>query len=159
MPSKITIEALVDGGKASSGPPIGPAVGPTGVPLKEVISEINKKTAEFKNIKVPVSIIIDPETRTFEIKVKTPMTSALLLKELGIGKGSGKPNEEKVGNLTLAQVCKVAKMKRDDITAVSFTDTVRTILGSAQSCGITVDGMEPKELSDKIKAGEVKVTE
>ncbi|MCP4764494.1 MAG: 50S ribosomal protein L11 [archaeon] len=157
--AKITVEALVDGGKASSGPPIGPAVGPTGVPMKGVIDEINKRTAEYKGIKVPVTIILNPEDRTFEIKVKSPMTSALLIKEAGVEKGSGEPNTNKVADLTLDQICKVARMKRDDITAIAFEDTVRTVLGSAQSCGFTVDGMEPTEVSDKIKAGDIKVKE
>jgi len=159
LAKKITIEALVDGGKASSGPPIGPAVGPTGVPLKNVITEINKKTSEYKGIKVPVNIIIDPATKTFEIKVKSPMTSALLLKEANIPKGSGEPNVNKVADLKLAQIEKIARMKRDDITAVSFQDTVRTVLGTAMSMGITVDGIDAKEVSDKIKSGEIKVKE
>jgi len=157
--AKITIEALVDGGKASGGPPIGPAIGPTGIPLKAVISNINEKTAEFKGIKVPVSIILDPDKKTFEIKVKTPMTSALLLREAGIEKGSGEPNTNKIANLTLDQVCKIARMKRDDINSIAFADTVRTVLGTAQSSGITVDGENAKKISDKIKSGELKVKE
>lgn len=155
---KMSIDALVDGGKASSGPPIGPALGPTGVQLAKVISEINTKTAEFKGIKVPVTIIVDTDTKTFEIKVKTPMCSALLLKELGV-KGSGKPNSEKCGNVTLDQVCKIARIKRNDITAVSFENAVRTVLGTANSAGITVDGKSAKEISDMIKSGEIKVKE
>ena len=156
---KITIEALVDAGKASGGPPIGPAVGPTKIPLKNVITEINKKTAEFKGIKVPVSIIINPEDKTFEIKVKTPMTSALIIREAGIEKGSGTPNTEKAGDLTLKQVCKVARMKRGDINAISFEDAVRTVLGTTMSCGITVDGEDANSISEKIKSGEIKVKE
>jgi len=156
---KISIDALVDGGKASSGPPIGPALGPTGVQLAKVISEINTKTAEFKGIKVPVTIIVDTETKTFEIKVKTPMCSQLLLREAGAEKGSGKPNLEKVANLTLEQVCKIARVKRNDVTAISFENTVRTVLGTANSAGITVDGKSAKEISDQIKSGEVKVKE
>ena len=157
--AKITIEALVDGGKASGGPPIGPAVGPTGVQLKAVIATINEKTAEFKGIKVPVSIIIDPDEKSFEIRVKTPMTSALLFKEAGVEKGSGEPNTNKVGNLTLDQVCKIARMKRDDINSISFENTVRTVLGTAQSCGLTIDNEDAKIISDKINAGEIKVKE
>ena len=157
--AKIEIDALVDGGKASSGPPIGPAVGPTGVQLKMVIDTINKKTAEFKGIKVPVKIIIDPDEKTFEIKVSTPMTSALLFKEAGIEKGSGEPNTTKAGDMTLDQICKIARMKRGDMTAVSFEDAVRTVLGTVFSCGITVNGEESKIISDKIKSGEIKVKE
>jgi large subunit ribosomal protein L11 len=157
--AKINVEALVDGGKASAGPPIGPALGPTGVNIGAVIKEINEKTSGFKGIKVPVTIIVDPDDRSYEIKVRTPMTSALLFKEAGIEKGSGEPNTNKAADLTLDQIVSIAKMKRDDITAVEFKDTVRTILGTAQSCGLTVDGKEPLEISKKIKSGEITVKE
>ncbi|MBD3350503.1 MAG: 50S ribosomal protein L11 [Candidatus Lokiarchaeota archaeon] len=159
MGKKITVEALVDGGKASSGPPIGPALGPTGVNMGLVIDTINKKTAGFKGLKVPVTIEVDSADRSFEITVKTPMTSSLLFKEAGIEKGSGEPNVEKVADLTIDQVCNVARMKRDDINSIAFENAVRTVLGTAQSCGLTVDGIEPKEMQEKIKSGEVKVKE
>ncbi|MHA1392498.1 MAG: 50S ribosomal protein L11 [Promethearchaeota archaeon] len=149
----------MDGGKASSGPPIGPALGPTGVNMRAVIDTINKKTADFKGLKVPVVITVNPEDRSFEIKVKTPMTSALLFKEAGVSKGSGKPNEEKIADLTLEQIKKVARMKRDDLNAATFADAVRTVLGTAVSCGITVEGMDPKEVQKKIKSGEIQIEE
>lgn len=153
------MDALVDGGKASAGPPIGPSLGPTGVNIGAVIKEINDKTEGFKGIKVPVTIIVNPEDRSYEIKVRTPMTSALLFREAGLDKGSGEPNEKKVADMTMDQVIKIAKMKRDDITAIDFKDTVRTVLGTAQSCGLTVDGMDPKDVADKIKSGEITVKE
>lgn len=159
MGKKLAIEALVDGGKASAGPPIGPAVGPTGIPLANVIKEVNSKTADFKGLKVPVVIELDLDDKTFEVKVRTPMTSALLIKEAGVEKGSGEPNVTKVADLTLDSVCKVARMKRDDISAIEFSDAVRVVLGTAQSCGFTVDGMEPVEMQKLIKSGEVKVKE
>ncbi len=157
--AKITVEALCDGGKASAGPPIGPSLGPTGVNIGAVIKEINEKTQEFKGIKVPVTIIVETDDRTYEIKVRTPMTSALLFKEAGIEKGSGEPNKTKAADLTLDQVTKIAKMKREDITAIEFKDCVRTVLGTCQSCGLTVDGMEPSDISEKIKTGEITVKE
>jgi large subunit ribosomal protein L11 len=157
--AKINVEALVDGGKASAGPPIGPALGPTGVNIGAVIKEINEKTQSFKGIKVPVTIIVETDTRTYEIKIRTPMTSALLFKEAGVAKGSGEPNTKKAADLTLDQIVGIARMKREDITAVDFKDTVRTVLGTAQSCGLTVDGEEPREISKKIKSGEITVKE
>jgi len=157
--AKITVEALVDGGKASAGPPIGPALGPTGVNIGAVIKEINEKTSGFKGIKVPVTIIVETDDRTWQINVRTPMTSALLFKEAGIEKGSGEPNTNKAADMTLDQIVSIAKMKRDDITAIEFKDTVRTVLGTAQSCGITVDGEEALEVSKKIKSGDITVKE
>ena len=159
MANTISVEALVDGGKASAGPPIGPALGPTGVNIGAVIKEINDKTSGFKGIKVPVTIIVNTDDRSYVIKVRTPMTSALLFKEAGVEKGSGEPNTDKAADLTLDQIVGIARMKREDITAVEFKDTVRTILGTAQSCGITVDGEEALDVSKKIKSGEITVKE
>ena len=91
--------------------------------------------------------------------MRTPMTSALLFKEAGISKGSGEPNSNKVADLTIDQICNVARMKRDDLSAISFEAAVKTVLGTAQSCGITVDGQDPREIQAKIDNGEVKVKE
>ena len=89
MGEKQTISSLVIGGEASAGPPLGPALGPMGVNIMEVINTINEKTKEFKGMKVPVTVSIDPETKKWEIEVGIPSASALLLKEAGIEKGSG----------------------------------------------------------------------
>ena len=80
--AKQTIEALVDGGKVSAGPPLGPALGPIGVNIGEVIAAINEKTRDMAGMKVPVKVIVDTETREFEVEVGTPPTSALIKKEL-----------------------------------------------------------------------------
>ena len=96
---KIIVKALVTGGSASGGPPIGPAVGPTGINIKDVVDEINKQTTVFKGLTVPVRIECDPETKQFEIFIETPSTASLLLKELGVEKGSSTCSEEKIGNL------------------------------------------------------------
>lgn len=153
MGKKLEVQALVEGGKASGGPPIGPAVGPTGVPIKNVVDTINEKTKEFKGLKVPVTIIIDTETKSFEIKISTPMASALLFKEIGIAKGSGKPNTEFSGDLSIDQVIKVAKMKRDSLNALSLKMAVKIILGTAVSAGVKCDGMTAKEALKAIDDG------
>jgi large subunit ribosomal protein L11 len=153
MGNNLEIDALVEGGKASGGVPIGPAVGPTGVPIKDVVDAINEKTKEFKGLKVPVTIIIDTEKKTFSIKVSTPMASALVLKELGIPKGSGVPNETFVGNLTMEQVIKITNMKRDSLNSLDLKTSVRTIIGTVQSMGITVDGKIAQVVLKDISAG------
>jgi len=112
MGEKKTIDALVPGGQASGGPPLGPALGPLGVNVLAIVTKINEATKSFAGMKVPVKIIVDVETKEFEVVVGTPTMSALIVSELGIGKGSGNPKAEKVGNLSLEQVLRIAGVKR-----------------------------------------------
>jgi len=89
-----TVMALIVGGEANAGPPLGPALGPLGVNVMAVVKKINESTAIYKGMRVPVKITVDTESKSFDVEVGTPTTSALLVKEAGIGKGSGKPNAE-----------------------------------------------------------------
>jgi large subunit ribosomal protein L11 len=154
MGDKMEINLLVEGGKASGGPPLGPAVGPTGIPIKNVVDQINEKTQGFKGLKVPVTVVVDTENKTFEIKISTPSASALLFKEGGFEGGSGKAKETKAGDLTFEQVLNVTKMKRDSITALTLKGAIKTILGTVLSCGITVDGKEAKDVTKEVEAGQ-----
>ena len=98
---KVVVRALITGGAASGGPPIGPAVGPTGINIKDVVDAVNEKTMSFKGLTVPVRIECDPETKQFTIFVETPSTASLLLKEAGAEKGSASCLTEKIGNITI----------------------------------------------------------
>ncbi|MFX0050642.1 MAG: 50S ribosomal protein L11 [Candidatus Hodarchaeota archaeon] len=147
-----TIEALVDAGQATPGPPLGPALGPLGVNIKRVIDEINKKTQNFKGMKVPVKIEVDDQ-RNFTIKVGVPPTSSLLLSEAGLEKGSGTPNSEKVGNLTIDQIIKVAQMKQKSMLAIDLRSAVKEVIGTAISVGLTIDNEDPKEIFNAINEG------
>ena len=149
-----TVEALVDGGKASAGPPLGPALGPMGVNIMQVINAINEKTKNFEGMKVPVKIIIDPKTKDFDIEVGTPPAASLILNEIGGEKGSGSPVKHKVGNLTLEQAIKVAKMKEDSLLGQNLKMKTKEIIGTCQSIGVTVEGKPAKEIQDAIDNGE-----
>lgn len=152
--SKVTeIKALVDGGKASAGPPLGPALGPLRVNVRDVISEINEKTKSFVGMKVPVVVKVDTESRNFEIEVKTPQTSVLLIKEAGAEKGSGTSGTETIGDISLEQVIKVTKMKSDLMLSIVFKNSVKETLGTCLSCGITIGGESPKNLISEIDNG------
>ncbi len=151
---KIAIKALVTGGAASGGPPIGPAVGPTGINIKDVVDAVNEKTKLFKGLTVPIRIDCDPETKQFEIIVETPATASLLLKEAGVEKGSDKCKEKTVGNLTLDQVIGIARAKRDKLLEKSFKTCVKAILGTALSVGLTVEGENARVIQQKIANGE-----
>ncbi|RJX16187.1 50S ribosomal protein L11 [Candidatus Bathyarchaeota archaeon] len=153
MGQKKVVEALVSGGKATAGPPLGPALGPLGVNVMAVVNKINELTHDFSGIKVPVKVIVDVETKDFEIEVGTPPTVALIVKELGIEKGSGKPNVEKVGNLTVEQVKKIAKVRMGKSYAKTLKAAAKEVLGVCVSMGVTVDGKEPKEVQKEIDAG------
>ncbi len=148
-----TIEVLVEGGRASPGPPLGPALGPMGVNVVQVVAKINEKTKAYEGMKVPVKVLIDPKTKTFEIKVGTPPTSALLVKEIKAEKGSGAPNTQKVGNITIEQAIKVANMKQDSLMGKDLKMRVLEVIGVCVSSGITVEGKEPKAIQKEIKEG------
>lgn len=148
-----TIEALVDAGQASPGPPLGPALGPLGVNIKAVIDEINKKTQKFKGMRVPVKVEVG-DSRDFSIEVGVPPTSSLLLGEAGVEKGSGTPNTEKVGNITFDQCLKVAKMKQESMLATNLRSAVKEIIGTCVSLGLTVDDEEPKAIINAINKGD-----
>ncbi len=158
MPKQV-VEVLVEGGNATPGPPLGPALGPLGVNVAQVVKAINEKTAAFKGMKVPVKIIVDTSTRQFEIEVGTPPTSALILKELGAEKGASDPRQEKIGDLSLEQVIKIARLKRQNMLAATLKKAVKEVLGTCVSMGVTCMGKDPREVQKMIDAGEVEIPE
>ena len=147
------LQVLVDGGKATPGPPLGPALGPLGVNIVEILKAINEKTKSFEGMKVPVTLIVDPKTKTFTIEVGTPPTSALIAKELKVEKGSGDPGKTRVGNLSLAQGIKIANMKADAMLAKTLKARVLEVVGTCVSMGVTVEGKPAHEFSKDIQAG------
>jgi large subunit ribosomal protein L11 len=152
-----TIEALVDGGEASAGPPLGPALGPLGINIKEVIDKINEETKVFEGMKVPVKVIIDTTTKSFEIEVGTPPTSSLIMKELNLEKGSSSNRAEKVGNLSIEQVKRLVKMKGQSILGRTMQQSVKEILGTCVSMGVTVDDQDPRDVQRLIDEGKYKL--
>lgn len=153
MADKKVIELLVAGGQANAGPPLGPALGPIGVNVMMIVNKINELTKDYAGMKVPVKVIVDPETKEFEVTIGTPTTSALIVSELKIEKGSGTPHSAKVGNLTLEQVIRIAKMKRPELLAKDLKDAAKEVLGSCVSMGVTAEGKDPREVQKEIDAG------
>ena len=148
-----TIEALVEGGKASAGPPLGPALGPLGVNIMQIINSINDKTKQFDGMKVPVKVIVDPKTKNFEIEVGTPPASSLIFKELGLEKGSGSAGTHKIGNLTVDQAVKIAKMKQVNLLGKELKQKTKEVIGTCVSIGVTVEGKKPQEIQKAIDEG------
>jgi len=148
-----TIEVLVEGGKATPGPPLGPALGPLGVNVIQIVNAINEKTKNFEGMKVPVKVIIDSKTKGFDIKVGTPPTSALVLKEIGAEKGAGAAKTAKAGNLTIDQAVKIAGMKSESLLGKTLKKRVLEVVGACVSIGVTVEGREPKDVQKDIMSG------
>lgn len=144
------MEALVPGGKASAGPPLGPALGPLGVNVAQVVAKINEQTKDLNGMQVPVKIKVKSRTE-FEIEVGTPPTSALILKEMGVEKGTG--DKTVVGNLTMEQVLKIANVKRKGLLSKTMKNAAREVIGTAGSLGATIDGMPSKEAQAAVVSG------
>ncbi|UCG36592.1 MAG: 50S ribosomal protein L11 [Candidatus Bathyarchaeota archaeon] len=153
MAEKKTIDALVSGGQATAGPPLGPALGPLGVNVVAIVNRINDLTKGFAGMKVPVKIAVDVETKEFEVIVGTPTTSALIVSTLKIEKGSGSPKEEKVGDLTLEQVVDIARKKQSQLLAKSLKLAAKEVIGSCVSMGVTINGEDPKKIQTEIDEG------
>jgi len=155
------IEVLVPGGKASPGPPIGPALGPLGINIKAVVDDINAKTASYNGMQVPVKVIVD-DKKNVTLEIGIPPASALILIEAGLEKGSsgeaglekGSSGERTVGNIGIAQAIKIAKMKRQSSLSYELKNTVKEILGTCLSMGVTVDEKPARDVQKAIDAGE-----
>ena len=147
------ISSLVTGGEASAGPPLGPALGPLGVNIMEVINAINEKTKDFSGMKVPVTVSVDPDTKKYEIEVGIPSASALILKEAGVQKGSGTSGTEWVGDVPMDAIVKVANTKLESSYATELKSVAKTIVGTCVSLGIKVEGKTPKEITAEINEG------
>ena len=153
MANKQTVSSLVTGGEASAGPPLGPALGPMGVNILQIISAINEQTKEFKGMKIPVSVLVDADTKKWEIEVGIPSASALLLKDAGIQKGSGTSGTEWVGEVSADMIAKIAKVKLETSYASSLKSVAKQIVGTCVSLGIKVEGKTPKEFTAEINEG------
>ena len=139
--AKEKIEQLVEGGKATAAPPLGPALGPLGVNIGEIVKAINEKTESFKGMQVPVKVIVDTETKEFEISVGTPPASALIKKEANIEKGSGNPKADKVADLLIEQIIKISKMKEGDLLGKTLKEKIKEVIGTCNSMGVLVEGV------------------
>jgi large subunit ribosomal protein L11 len=153
MSEKKIVNALVSGGEASAGPPLGPALGPLGINILQVVNTINEKTKDFPGMKVPVKVEVDSETKKFTVEVGIPPTAALIFKESGINKGSGTAGTNFVGNISMESVVKIAKMKSDISYAQDVKSTAKEIIGSCLSLGIKVEDKVAKDVYADVSAG------
>lgn len=130
---KQTVKAMVEGGKATAAPPLGPALSPLKVDVKRIVEAINEKTRELAGMQVPVKVIVN-EDKSFEIEVGTPPVSALIKSELKLEKGGGEAGIKRVGDLTKEQARKIAKMKFGS----ENPEHTGQVEGTARSMGVSV---------------------
>jgi len=151
--SEKMLQFLVEGGKATAGPPIGPALGPLGLNVMAVVKEINEKTKDFMGMRVPVKVYVNVEKKTFRVEVGIPTTAALIMRELKKEKGSGQAGRESIGSLDLETIIKIALIKGDTLRSKNLKNKVKQVLGTCLSMGVNVNGKNPKEVIREINEG------
>ncbi len=149
----VTIKLLVDGGAMKPGPAVAQQLGPMGINMGKVISDINEATKDFSGMQVPVNLDVDAKTKSFKIKVLSPPVSALIKKEAGIETASGSRKKLQCGNLAIEQLISVTKQKYSNMLAKDFKSAFLSVLGSAMTLGVLIESRDPKEIIEEAKAG------
>jgi len=147
------LQLMIEGGKATPNAQMAQCFGPMKIPINEVISKINEKTKSLQGIKVPVEVNVNDKDKTYEIKVGSPPTSELIKKELKIEKGSGTPNREKLANIGVEQVIKIAKQKMDGLLDKTLKAAVKTVAGTCNSMGLLIEGKTSDLFTKDLEAG------
>jgi large subunit ribosomal protein L11 len=153
MPRIRVVRLQVEGGKATPAPPLGPTLQQLGLDVARVVDEINTATKIYEGLEVRVDVVIDLDSKEYNIKVKLPTTTSLLLRAAGAEKPSGDPGHNKVGDLDIEKIIEIAILKKPELNAKSLRAAVKTILGTAKSIGITVSGKDPRDVQKEIDKG------
>ena len=132
------IKLQIPAGKATPAPPVGTVLGPAGINIGEFVNQFNEQTREMMGDIIPVDLLVYDD-RTFSFTLKKPPASRLVLKALGLEKGSGKPNASKIGTLSKAKLREVAETKMEDLNTTDITQAERIIAGTARSMGVDVE--------------------
>jgi large subunit ribosomal protein L11 len=150
MPETKIVSALVVGGEANAGPPLGPALGPLGVNVMAIVKEINELTKDYTGMRVPVKVNVDTETKKFTIEVGIPTASALIVKESGVAKGSATPKTAFAGNLTVSSLVKIARAKMPQSYGRDTKSVAKEVAGSCVSMGVTIEGKPAREFQAEV---------
>ena len=133
------IKLQIEAGKATPAPPVGPALGSSGINIMQFVKEFNDRTANQPGMTIPVVITVYKD-KSFDFITKVPPVAVLIKKAIKLEKGSGKPNTEKVAKITLEQVKAVAEQKMEDLNADSIESAMNMVKGTARSMGVVVEG-------------------
>ena len=148
-----TIEALIPGGEATPGPPLGPELGPTPVDVQSVVQEINDETAAFDGMEVPVTVEYE-DNGSFEISIGVPPTTALIKDEAGFETGSGEPQTDFVADVSIEQVRKIAEQKQSDLLSYDLRSAAKEVGGTCITLGVTIDGEDARTFKERVDDGE-----
>lgn len=148
-----TIEALVPGGEADPGPPLGPELGPTPVNVQEVVSDINDRTDAFDGMEVPVTVDYEDDG-SFSISVGVPPTAALIKDTAGFETGSGEPQKDFVADISVEELKQVAEQKGPDLLAYDTKSAAKEVAGTCVTLGVTVDGEDARTFDERVDSGE-----
>ena len=147
------VNVKVRGGQAKPEPPISDLASKYGLDVNQLVEEINKLTGRYKDFEVQVKIIIDEETKEYELELKPPTTTELLLHAVGAKEPSGDPMHQKIGDLPFEKIVEIAIMKKPGLNAKTLKAAVKSIIGSARSIGITIDGKDGKQVTREVEDG------
>jgi len=147
------IKLLVDGGSMAPGPALSQKLGPLGINVNQVIQSVNEATKNFKGLKVPVELEVDPSTKNFDVKVFSPPVSELLKKELGVAKGSGMQKKITIYNASIEQIISVAKTKLPNMLSKNLKAAVKTVVGTCGTLGVLVENKTAVEVEKEIDEG------
>ncbi len=148
-----TIEALVPGGEADPGPPLGPELGPTPVNVQEVVTEINDQTEAFDGMEVPVTVEYEDDG-SFSISVGVPPTAALIKDAAGFETGSGRPQSNFVADISVEEVKQIAEQKGPDLLAYNTKSAAKEVAGTCVTLGVTIDGEDARTFGERVDEGE-----
>lgn len=147
------VKVQVEGGKASSAPPLGPALSDAGLNVNEVIDRINKMTEEYKGHTLTVKIVVDLDTKDYNIELELPTVTSLLLSAAKASEPSGDPMHKKIGNIGIEDVARIAILKKPELNTKSLKAAIKMILSSARTIGLTVEGRDPKDVIKDVDRG------
>jgi len=148
------VKILAEGGNMQPGPALSQKLGPAGINIGEVIKKVNENTKDFKGLKVPIELDINPSTKTFEVKVFSPPVSELIKSQLNITKGSGKQLDIKSGNLSIEQIISIARQKQQNLLCNDLKAAVKSVVGTCQTLGVLVESKLPKKVQEEINNGD-----
>lgn len=151
--AETTVDLMVEGGQAKAGPALAQPLAPLGISIPDIITKINEETSSFKGMKIPVKVIVNTDDKSFVLEVGSPPISELIKGEISQPKGSGTPNIDKIANLGIEQVIKLANMKKESMLVNNLKSAVKSVIGSCNSLGVLIEGKNAREINKDVDSG------